>query len=264
MQPLLRKVWQRFLDPVFYRKQLRVLRRKLVAGPEEVPHAEEWKDLGDIRSAKVVVAHPDDETFCSGAIAHLVEQGVAVEVLCLTRGEGGPTGGESRASLGSRREAEMRDACDVLGAQIRFLDLIDPTAKGYRVYAPDISPADLSAKVSDMIQEADLVISHGSCGEYWHPAHLLVFDAIERIHRGRGLKGKWLTFLARGSAHAIPRLVNWDDPVYLRFDASAYHGIREKALNCHQSQLGLFRRFAEGEIHDFIEKTSIESYCLQH
>lgn len=263
MKSVLRKIWQRSLDPVFYRKQRCLLRRRLVGTFGDVAQATSWDVFGQLRTVKVVVAHPDDETFCSGAIAQFVENGVAVEVVCLTRGEGGPTGGESRESLGSRREAEMRAACAILGAEVRFLDHVDPTANGHRVYAPRVSPADLSSELGEILEETDLVLSHGSNGEYWHPAHLLVFDAIERIHRGRGLRGHWLTFLARRPEHPIPRLVNCDDPVFLRFDGSAFGEIRERALGCHQSQLGLFCRFAEGEIADFIEKTSIETYALR-
>ena len=263
MKSVLRKIWQRSLDPVFYRKQLCLLRRRFVGAIDDSPDSTDWDALGECKSVKVVVAHPDDETFCSGAIAHLVAKGATVEVICLTRGEGGPTGGESRESLGSRREEEMRSACRVLGANVRFLDYIDPTANGHRVYAPKVSPADLSAELSEILEGADLVLSHGSNGEYWHPAHLLVFDSIQRIHKGRGLQGHWLTFLARQPDHPIPHLVNWDDPVFLRFDASAHAGVRKQALECHQTQLSLFRRFAEGGVGDFITKTSVEAYALR-
>ncbi len=224
----------------------------------------DWRELGRLDRAVVVIAHPDDETFCSGLIASLVQFGVTVEILCLTRGEGGPTGGGTRESLGQCREEEMRKACEVLGVQkLRFLDYIDPTAKGYRVFAPAVSSADLAMDLQDILAGADLILSHGSCGEYWHPAHLLVFESVKRIRNGRGLGGTWLTFLARQPGHQIPRLINWDDPVHLSFDASSYAELREEALACHESQLGLFRRFGGGELSDFIEKTASETYALQ-
>jgi hypothetical protein len=52
-----------------------------------------------------VVAHPDDETMlCGGLLALLASRGVKVDILSLTRGEGGETGEPprcSRAELGA-------------------------------------------------------------------------------------------------------------------------------------------------------------------
>lgn len=218
--------------------------------------------MGDFRNVLVVVAHPDDETFASGLLADLVESGARVTIACLTRGEGGPTGGERRESLGARREEEMRRACGVLGVErVEFLGHVDPLARGYRMYPPAVSPADLAWELLPYLREADLALSHGSGGEYWHPAHLLVHDAIRRVRNGRGFPGEWLTFLARQPMHPIPRLVNWDDPVSLALDVSGRAGIREEALRCHESQLGLFRKFATGGIGDFIAKTALETYA---
>ena len=190
MKEVLRKIWQRSIDPVFYRKKCRDFCRRFRQF-DDSPQLTDWRDLGEVRRATVVVAHPDDETFCSGLISSLAGEGVEVDVVCLTRGEGGPTGGESRATLGARREEEMRSACAILGvSQVKFLGYIDPTAKGYRVFAPSVSAADLSIELQDYLVDSDLILSHGSSGEYWHPAHLLVFDAIDRILTGRGLRGK--------------------------------------------------------------------------
>ena len=141
------KIWQRLTDPVFFRKRLRIIGRS-VREPVEVGSMNSIKELGHFQRAVVFVAHPDDEVFCSGLICHLVDAGTTVDMLCLTRGEGGPTGGLKREELGAAREKEMWKSCDVLGVnELTFLGHIDPVAKEFRVYAPDVSETDLAKQV---------------------------------------------------------------------------------------------------------------------
>ena len=253
------KISQRLTDPVFYRKRIRqVLRccRRATA----VPRFRSIEEVGEIHHATVAVAHPDDETFCSGLICALVEKGTKVSLLCLTRGEGGPTGEWTRDELGKAREAEMRSACEALGIEdLMFLDHVDPVAREHRVFAPDVSPNELAKQIAPLLEESDLVISEGSSGEYWHPAHLLVYEAVAKVVEEQ----RWITFLAANENHPIPKLVNEDDPTDLELDVSVHRSRREKALLCHRSQVSLFARFAEGTLADFIEKTSTESYCLK-
>ncbi|MEM6915393.1 MAG: PIG-L family deacetylase [Verrucomicrobiota bacterium] len=255
----LRKIWQRLFDPVFYQKRIRQILR-CCANVDTVPRFQSLEDLGNIQKAVLIVAHPDDETFCSGLLCELVEKGVTVDLVCLTRGEGGPTGEWSREELGRVREEEMKAACDKLGiCSLTFLDYVDPVGKEHRSFAPDVSAKDLAAQIKPFLQEVDLVISHGSSGEYWHPAHLLVYEAVKRSQRN----GSWMTFLSAQENHPIPKLINVDDTTDLILDVSGHAKAREEALACHQSQASLFCRFAEGSLRDFIAKTSQESYCLK-
>lgn len=259
---ILRKIWQRLGDPVFYRKKWRDLRR-WTKSFRDAPEADSIEALGEVSSVLLIVAHPDDETFCSGLLCELVEQRSEVTVLCLTRGEGGPTGGATREELGRVREAEMRRSCETLGVKtLEFLDLVDPVAKGFRVYAPEIPVGELASRLLPFVEGADLVLSHGSSGEYWHPAHLLVHGATGQAVR-HCPETRWMTFLARQPGHPIPRLVNLDDEAFLSLDVSARHGRRLEALKCHTSQLGLFSRFAGGGPEDFISQTARENYCLR-
>lgn len=261
---LTRKISQRVKDPVFYRKKLSgVLRpfRQFADRPRPL-------DLSstDWQRVLVVLAHPDDETFCSGLIAEMSGRGIEVTVLCLTRGEGGPTGGIDRDELGQRREDEMREACEVLGVnRLDFLDHVDPVASQHRVFAPDVSVDFLARQISSNLGHHSLVISHGSNGEYWHPAHLLVFRAVRaslRRFSGSQQPG-WLTFMARQPNHPMPRLVNWDDEADYYLGVSHLKRTREKALISHQTQLALFGRFAGGDHRDFIDQTATESFCVQ-
>ena len=250
------------VDPVFYRKRVRDLLR-LGKSFDDEPKEHSVDALGKIDRAVVFVAHPDDETFCSGIICELVERGTEVTVLCLTRGEGGPTGNSTREELGRVRSAEMRDSCDALGvSRVEFLGHIDPTAKGFRLFAPDVSVGELSRQVLPEFENVDLVISHGSSGEYWHPAHLLVYAATMRSFdecQGPG----WLTFLARQPEHPMPRLVNQDDPVFLSLDVTRHREKRWAALSSHASQLSLFAKFAGGRAEDCVDLVTRENYCLR-
>jgi LmbE family N-acetylglucosaminyl deacetylase len=146
--------------------------------------------------------------------------------------------------------------------RVEFLGHIDPVAKGYRVFAPAVSAEDLARQIQPEVEKANLVISHGSSGEYWHPAHLLVFAAAERALKECQDSG-WLTFLARQPDHPIPRLVNLDDPVFLSLDVRRHREKRWDALSSHTSQLGLFAKFAGGRPEDCVDLVTTENYCLR-
>lgn len=212
-----------------------------------------------------VLAHPDDETFCSGLLAELAERGSRIEVHCLTRGEGGPTGGLAREVLGAAREEEMREACGVLGiAGVHFLDLIDPLPDGSGARAPEVAVEELADRLVEALEPADWVLSHGSDGEYRHPAHLMVFGAVRRWHREKADgEQRWVTFSANNPEHPLPRFVNAGDAADLVLDVSRHREKRIRALASHRTQRELFARFAGGEIEDFVEKTSLEAYCFQ-
>jgi len=66
-----------------------------------------------------MVAHPDDECFAfGGALALAAQQGVDVQVVCLTDGQAASHRGGSRSAeeLGRMRATEFADSCEVLGA----------------------------------------------------------------------------------------------------------------------------------------------------
>jgi len=213
----------------------------------------------------LVIAHPDDESFCSGLLLELVDRGSAIDVLCLTRGEGGPAGPYPRSDLGGIREAELRAACEVLGTgEPVFLDHVDPLGNEFRAFAPAVTPDELASQIGPVIEGADWVLSHGSEGEYWHPAHLLVHAAVNRWKGSHpGGKTRWLTMMAWQPGHPLPRMVNRDDAPDLVFDAGRWSAKRWEALQCHETQLSLFGKFAGGKPRDFIELTAREAYAIR-
>jgi len=261
---LFRKICERLTDPVFYRKRTRVLLRGFRTFEDTAPPSG-LAQFREMRSAVFVVAHPDDEVFCSGLICELKQQGARVRVLCLTKGEGGPRGDYPREELGRVRSQEMKRACDILGVdELIFLGHIDPEGRGFKVYAPEVSVEDLALQLVPHLEGGDLVVSHGSSGEYWHPAHLLVFEAVKTAVAGLGEDGStWMTFSARQPDHPLPELVNWDDLAFLTLDGTRHERTRLRALDCHHTQLGLFSKFASGDHADFVRLTSQEAYALQ-
>ena len=95
----------------------------------------------------VVTAHPDDESFGpGGTIAKYAKQGVAVHVVCATRGEAGDNSESRILNLESRmkknkplhsiREQELLNASKILGvSQVDFLDFIDGTLNNAQYHA---------------------------------------------------------------------------------------------------------------------------------
>jgi LmbE family N-acetylglucosaminyl deacetylase len=144
--------------------------------------------------ALIIVAHPDDETICAGgALALLAGRGVALTVACSTRGEGGVTGDPplcEPADLGDRREAELRSAARLLGVEfVLFLGYVDPpVGPGNLPQAAAMDLAEYAGRVLKLLQsvDPDLVITHGSDGEYGHPQHIITHRAVMAAwHRWR-------------------------------------------------------------------------------
>ncbi|NLF30378.1 MAG: PIG-L family deacetylase [Planctomycetes bacterium] len=72
----------------------------------------------------VLAAHPDDVAACMGGTLLKLRGAARVHVLCATRGERGCPG-RDMDEVAKIREAEERAACEVLGAEVTFLDRID-------------------------------------------------------------------------------------------------------------------------------------------
>jgi len=198
-----------------------------------------------------VVAHPDDETIlCGGLLALLARRGVAVHIACLTRGEGGELGEPpraERANLGEVREQEMVCAVGKLGGKsLTFLGYVDPTVgPDNTLSAPAADPTMLAGQIINCIQQfnAEVVLSHGSNGEYGHPAHRLVHTTTRIAVASLAEKAPALySFAAHYPHHPYPRLANADDPADWVVDVSAVLDHKEAAARCHATQNALFVR----------------------
>jgi len=204
-------------------------------------------------------AHPDDETMlCGGTLALLARQGAQVTLLCATRGEGGETGEPplcTREELGALREAELRCAAAALGlARVDLLDYVDPTVGPDNTLFPFCEDEETLARqvVDEYLRvEAQALFSHGSNGEYGHPAHRLCHHSVLRaldLLRAAGHHPLFYTAQAAYPEHPLPRLMNVDDPAYLLLDCTAVLPQKTQAALCHHTQHALFVRHATQEL----------------
>jgi LmbE family N-acetylglucosaminyl deacetylase len=200
-------------------------------------------------SVLFVGAHPDDESMLAGAtLALLHHKGHRTHVLCATRGEGGELGEppvtDDRNKLAEVREKELRCACEALGTGLTLLDYIDPLiGEGDTLYPFTANFETLAGQIADVIeaQQADVVLTHGSDGEYGHPAHRLVHRATRHAVENTGRE-----IVLYSVAALIPdiedRLWNKSDPAHLAFNIDPFVEEKHQAALCHRSQHALFKR----------------------
>jgi LmbE family N-acetylglucosaminyl deacetylase len=202
-------------------------------------------------SVLCVVAHPDDETIlCGGTLVLLAGRGVDVHVVCLTRGEGGELGEPPlcpREQLGAVREQELVQAVRHLGGKsLTFLGYVDPVVgPDNQLFAPAHDPVMLAGQIVNCIKQfqTEVVLTHGSNGEYGHPAHKLVHtSALAAVASLKDAAPTLYSFAASYAQHPYPRLSNADDPADLILDVSPALDQKEVAALCHTTQTPLFVR----------------------
>ncbi len=204
-------------------------------------------------------AHPDDETMLiGGTLALLAGLGAHVHYLCATRGEGGEVGDPAlceRSRLGEVREQELVCAVRVLrGRSLTFLDYIDPTVgPDNALYPYTDNLTMLAGQVAASIRqfEIDVVITHGSNGEYGHPAHVLTHQAAQLAARSFADQSKFkprlYTVAAAYPGHPRPRLANASDKAHLVLDVRPTLVEKTSAALCHATQHALFVRRPSAE-----------------
>jgi LmbE family N-acetylglucosaminyl deacetylase len=200
-----------------------------------------------------IFAHPDDETILiGGTLAMLTSHGAELHILSATRGEGGELGeppAVRRAELGAVRGNELRCALNALGGtSLQFLGYIDPTIEvGQEGLAFEADPGDLSDQIGAHIVgiQPNVILTHGSNGEYGHPAHLLVHETVLTAACQRSVCTYGIS--ASFTGHPRPRLANDDDPAHFILDISASFNQKLAAAACHSTQRALFVRRSSQE-----------------
>lgn len=136
-----------------------------------------------------VLAHPDDESFgLGGTLALYAKRGVAVFLVCATRGEAGETDPEYMEGfrdVGEMREAELRCAAEILGLrEVFFLGYRDsgmPGSKENRHPEAQINhPVEqVAGQVVKYIRELkpDIILTFDPIGGYRHPDHIHIQQA---------------------------------------------------------------------------------------
>ncbi len=204
-----------------------------------------------------VFAHPDDETMlCGGVLALLAKNGHAVHYLSATRGEGGEVGEPplcEPSQLGEVREQELVCAVRALGGRsLTFLGYVDPmVGAGEELYAYTDDLTLLAGQIAATIRQfaVQVVFTHGSDGEYGHPAHIIthlaVDVAVESIHAQTPLL---YTVAADYPDFPRKRLANKSDPAHLVIDITPALPQKEAAALCHRTQHALFVRRRSQEL----------------
>ena len=228
------------------------------------------------RSLVAVFAHPDDEAFgCGGTLARYADEGVAVHLLCATRGESGKITDpdiDPGSDVAALREAELRAACDVLGiAEPVFLDFHD-SGRAERTRHDDpkalmnVDELELERVIRPHLVRLapDVMLTFDPHGIYGHVDHV-------RIHRAAS-GAFWSTTFEDGSAPqrlfytsmASDRmrqmqaarerspLSDLDPDVYgvredsfaAVLDVAAWRPRKERAVAAHRSQVGPRSSFA--------------------
>ena len=205
-------------------------------------------------------AHPDDETMlCGGTLALLAREGANVHFLSATRGEGGEMGEPPvsvRERLGEARSHELTCAVEALGGRsLTFLDYADPLVgpdDELYPFTDDFETLVAQVKARLLDTQSGALITHGSNGEYGHPAHLLVHRAA--LAAARAIPGIALyTVQACFEGHPKPRLANQDDPADLVLDVRPLLPQKTQAALCHRSQHALFVRRTSARLGHTVE-----------
>lgn len=198
-------------------------------------------------------AHPDDETMLiGGTLAYLALQGAEVHYLCATRGEGGEVGQPplcTQQELGKMREKELACAVQALGGkELSFLDYQDPViGPEDELYAFTENEDELIRRLQGTIINLDpeVIITHGTDGEYGHPGHVLANRALLQAVRDlEGYNPVVYTVAAFYEGHPRPRLANESDRADLVLDISPVRYRKVQAATCHRTQHALFLRHA--------------------
>jgi LmbE family N-acetylglucosaminyl deacetylase len=197
-------------------------------------------------------AHPDDETMLAGGtLALLAERGAQVHYLCATRGEGGEVGEPpvcAMDELGDVREAELVCAVGQLGGRsLTFLGYEDPrVGPDEELFAFTDDLTALAGQVAASVRqfEIDAILTHGSNGEYGHPAHVLCHQAAlaAALSFTEGVAPAVYSVSAFFEGHPYPRLLNADDPADFRINISNVLEKKLAAALCHRTQHDLFVR----------------------
>ncbi len=224
------------------------------------------------RRASVLVAwaHPDDEIFHGGILAHLAERGARVTLVCATDGEAGKTHPSVGPvdDVGALRVEELRRSCARLGIEEPVLLRFHDSARKERQRHDDphalanVDLLDVEAALRCIIADVKphVVLTFEPHGGYYHPDHVAIHraataafftsgvlggEAPERLFYAAMLREVFLEFAdasrGRGFIDGLDPDVFSMSPemVAVTFDARPYLERKLCALTAHQSAFGV-------------------------
>ena len=227
-----------------------------------------------MKTILAISAHPDDESlFGGGTLAMYAELGHDVYILETTRGEGGEVGEPpltTQENLGKYREQEVRNAARALGVRdIFFLPYIDPYMEINGIARPiDIPLEDFTKAIAEYVKrlQPDLVITHGSDGEYGHPQHIYTYRATRLALKHGAPETALLSWCAwyepveNERMHYGPaehgRILNNNDGADIVHNVTPWLDAKIAAALCHQTQHAMFlRNSGAPSVRDMVWKT---------
>lgn len=212
----------------------------------------------------IIVAHPDDEVFCGGLICSLRKLDIPVSLFLLTHGEGASRSPVLKAELAELRSAEVSASGAALGiSEIKCFGYEDPPVIDGCRRAPDVTPDVLATRIRAWIVDAEvnLIVVHGSDGEYGHPAHVLLHEAVQKVLRTlAGVSAIGMN--AWRPQFEIPQLLNRRDVPRVLVDGSPFAAQRLQSLKSHKTQCYIFEQWANGTAEDYVRLTEREWYSF--
>lgn len=222
--------------------------------------------LGHGARLLAVVAHPDDETFgCGSLLLRAAAEGLSTGVCCATRGEAGEVSAAApvpQGELGRVREAELREAADLLG--VGHLDLLGfedsgmsgEPASGTLVGVDPDSVLDAVRSSVRAFGPDVLVTLDASDG---HRDHVVVRDATLAVGEElgvpvflqclpRSLMRQWVDHMLRDRPETehlalreqLGELGTPDERIDVVLDETLHLDQREQAIQAHRSQTSPF------------------------
>jgi len=221
-------------------------------------------------SLLIVLAHPDDEIFHGGVLAHLSERGVRVTLACATNGEAGKPHPlvAPVEDLGALRVEELRLACARLGIEPPVLLRFHDSAWKERLRRDDphalfnVDMLDVEAAVRGIIADVkpQVIVTFEPHGGTNHPDHVAIQRATTAAFFSSGVLGDeaperlfyasmpsdvFRVFAAasrgRGPIDGLDPDIFATAPgmIAVSFDASAYLDRKLHALAAHRSAFGV-------------------------
>jgi LmbE family N-acetylglucosaminyl deacetylase len=153
----------------------------------------------------------------------------------------------NRENLGAFREAEVRKAAAAIGVRdIFFLPFTDPHMEIGGTARHIDTPLEIFAKaIGDYIErlEPDLLLTHGSNGEYGHPQHIYTHEAVRQALSHCEHRVALVTWCAWFEPFRASRILNQDDPADIIWEVvSPWLDAKIDAALCHKTQHAMFLR----------------------
>lgn len=253
--------------------------------------------MNQIRPASllIVLAHPNDEIFHGGVLAHLSERGVRVTLACATDGEAGkphPSLGQVD-DLGAVRVEELRLSCARLGIEEPLLLRFHDSARKERQRHDDphalanVDMLDVEAAIRGIIADVKphVIVTFEPHGGYYHPDHLAIqrattaaffsssmmgSDAPERLFYATMLTDVFRALAdasrGRGITDGLDPSVfaTAPDMVAVSFDASPYLEQKFSALAAHRSAFGITLEMLKNPPPDAAQMLNAFRPVLEH